>query len=203
MDELHSSTQPKEEEDKLSPPIRSAVTELRAKFADQDVRVLYWNDNYAVVPLTVDVELPGRGPVNGVDIRKREPILLLFDKRSFPYVAPRVHSDRRDFSKTDFPHLNVTRPKIPAWFCLHRGSLDAWFAEHTVVDLVDRARGWLRDAARNRMVPEGDGFEPTRAIDTFGTFYYTRRKPRPHRQALDRSRRNARSRRCVVRPARR
>jgi integrative and conjugative element protein (TIGR02256 family) len=173
MDELHSSTQPKEDEDKLSPPLRSAVAELRAKFADQDVRVLYWNGNYAVVPLTVDVELPGRGPVNGVDIRKREPILLLFDKRSFPYVAPRVHSDRRDFSKTAFPHLNVTGPKIPAWFCLHRGSLDAWFAEHTVVDLVERARGWLRDAARNRLIPEGDGFEPTRTSDTFGTFYYT------------------------------
>jgi E2/UBC family protein A/ThiF family protein/JAB domain-containing protein similar to deubiquitination enzymes len=173
MDELYSSSQPKEAEDKLSPPIKSAVAELRAKFADQDVRVLYWNDNYAVVPLTVDVELPGRGPVNSVDIRKREPIILLFDKRSFPYVAPRVHSDRRDFSKTAFPHLNVTGPKIPAWFCLHRGSLDAWFAEHTVVDLVDRARGWLRDAARNRLVPEGDGFEPTRAVDTFGSFYYT------------------------------
>jgi integrative and conjugative element protein (TIGR02256 family) len=172
MDELHSSTQPKEDEDKLSPAIRSAATELGAKFAEQDVRVLYWNDDYSAVPLTVDVELPGRGPVNGVDIRKREPILLLFDKKSFPYVAPRVHSDRRDFSKTAFPHLNVTGPKIPAWFCLHRGSLDAWFAEHTVVDLVERARGWLRDAARNRLVPEGDGFEPTRAVDKFGTFYY-------------------------------
>ncbi|WP_213290942.1 ThiF family adenylyltransferase [Bradyrhizobium sp. sGM-13] len=172
MDELHSTSQSREDEDKLSPAIRSAVAELRAKFADSDVPVLYWNANYIAVPLTVDVELPSRGPVNSVDIRRREPIVLLFDRTDFPYVAPRVHSDRRDFSKTAFPHLNPTPLNVPAWFCLHRGSIDAWFAEHTVVDLVERARGWLRDAARDRLVPEGDGFEPTRAADTLGTFYY-------------------------------
>jgi|GEM_PF-564575 len=172
MGELHSSPQAKEDEEKLSPAIRAAVADLRAKFTDTDVPVLYWNANYAAVPLTVNVELPSRGPVGGVDIRKREPIVLLFHKVSFPYVAPLVYSDRTDFSKTAFPHLNVTGPKLPAWFCLHRGSIDTWFAEHTVVDLVERARGWLRDAARNRLVPEGDGFEPTRAVDKLGTFYY-------------------------------
>jgi integrative and conjugative element protein (TIGR02256 family) len=172
MDELHSSPRSKEDEDKLSPAIRSAVAELRAKYPDQYIPVLKWNDSYVAAPLSVEVELPGRGPVNGVDIRKREPILLLFPIESFPHLAPRVYSDRRDFSKTAFPHLNPTGPKVPASFCLHRGSLDAWFAEHTVIDLVERARGWLRDAARNRLVPEGDGFEPTRAADTFGTFVY-------------------------------
>lgn len=172
MDELHSTAQAKADEDELSPAIRSAIAELRSKYPDQDVPVLKWNDIYVAAPLAVDVELPGRGPVNGVDIRKREPILLLFPQRSFPHLAPRVHSDRRDFSKTAFPHLNPTGPNVPASFCLHRGSLDAWFAEHTILDLVERTRGWLRDAARNRLVPEGDGFEPTRSPDTFGTFVY-------------------------------
>jgi hypothetical protein len=41
-----------------------------------------------------------------------------------------------------------------------------------VIDLVERARGWLRDAARNRLVPAGDGFEPTRSPDTFGNLVY-------------------------------
>ncbi|GAB9167026.1 hypothetical protein BDS110ZK25_76080 [Bradyrhizobium diazoefficiens] len=171
MDELHSTPQEKEDEDSLSPAIRSAVAELRAKYPAQAVPVLKWNDNYVAVPLAVDVELPGRGPVGGVDIRKREPLLLLFPIRSFPYLAPRVYSDRRDFSKA-FPHLNPTGPKLPASLCLHRGSIDAWFAEHTVSDLVERARGWLRDAARNRLIPEGDAFEPTRSPDTSGTFVY-------------------------------
>jgi integrative and conjugative element protein (TIGR02256 family) len=172
MDELHSTPQEKENDDSLSPAIRSAVAELRAKYPAQVVPVLKWNDTYVAVPVSVDVELPGRGPVNGVDIRKREPLVLLFSKKSFPFLAPRVYSDRRDFSKTAFPHLNPTAPNVPASLCLHRGSIDTWFAEHTVTDLVERARGWLRDAARNRLVPEGDGFEPTRSPDTFGTFVY-------------------------------
>lgn len=172
MAELHSASQPKEDEEKLSPAIRSAIADLRAKFAPHYLAVLHWNANYVAVPITVDVELPSRGPVGGVDIRKREPIILLFSRESFPYFAPYVYSDRTDFPKTEFPHINVTRSGTPAWFCLHRGSIDTWFAEHTVVDLVERARGWLRDAARNRLVPEGDGFEPTRAVDTLGTFYY-------------------------------
>lgn len=172
MDELHSTGQQNEDEDSLSPAIRAAMAELRAKYPDQTIPVLKWNDIYVAAPVSVDVELPGRGPVNGVDIRKREPLVLLFAKKSFPYLAPRVSSDRRDFPKTAFPHLNPTAPKAPASLCLHRGSIDAWFAEHTVTDLVERARGWLRDAARNRLVPEGDGFEPTRSPDTFGTFVY-------------------------------
>ena len=88
------------------------------------------------------------------------------------YRAPLVYSNRRDFPKNKFPHINVTARKEPAWLCLHRGSIDTWFAEHTVLDLVNRARGWFRDAARNRLVPEGDGFERTRAAETRGTFIY-------------------------------
>jgi proteasome lid subunit RPN8/RPN11 len=173
MDDLHSSKQPPEDEDRLLPAIGAAVAQLRGRFPEQKIPVLQWNASFVAVPLTVNVELPGRGPVNGVDIRKREPILVLFDKESFPYIAPRVYADRFDFPKTSFPHLNATARGVPAWLCLHRGSIDAWFAEHTVIDLVHRAAGWLRDAARNRLVPEGDGFEPTRSAETTGTFVYT------------------------------
>lgn len=172
MDDLHSSSQPAEDDDKLPPAIREAVAQLRAKFPDEVVPALHWNASYVATPLMVDVELPGRGPVDGVDVRKREPIMLLFNRTSFPYIAPLVYSDRKDFPKNKFPHINVTARGTPAWFCLHRGSIDTWFAEHTVVDLVERARGWLRDAARNRLVPAGDGFEPTRAANKLGTFHY-------------------------------
>jgi integrative and conjugative element protein (TIGR02256 family) len=172
MGDLHSSSQSVEDEDKLPPAIGAAVAQLRAGFPGEAIPALHWNASYVATPLTVDVELPGRGPVGGVDVRKREPIVLLFNRESFPYIAPIVYSDRKDFPKNKFPHINVTARGTPAWFCLHRGSIDTWFAEHTVVDLVQRARGWLRDAARNRLVPEGDGFEPTRAADRLGTFVY-------------------------------
>ncbi len=172
MDEAFTATLKADDEAQLPVAIRAAAAQLREKFVDQDIPILHWSDSWAAMPLTVDVELPGRGPVNGVDIRKQEPIALLFARNLFPYRAPLVYSNRRDFPKNKFPHINVTARKQPAWLCLHRGSIDAWFAEHTVLDLVDRARGWFRDAARNRLVPEGDGFERTRAAETRGTFIY-------------------------------
>jgi proteasome lid subunit RPN8/RPN11 len=172
MDDAFTATHVAEDEAQLPAAIRAAAAQLREKFAGQDIPVLYWDDSWVAMPLTVEVELPGRGPVNGVDIRKQEPIALLFARNLFPYRAPLVYSNRRDFPKNKFPHINVTARKQPAWLCLHRGSIDTWFAEHTVLDLVERARGWFRDAARNRLVPEGDGFERTRAAETFGNLIY-------------------------------
>jgi proteasome lid subunit RPN8/RPN11 len=172
MDDAFTATHAAEDEAQLPTAIRAAAAQLREKFAGQDIPVLHWNDSWVAMPLTLDVELPGRGPVNGVDIRKQEPIALLFARNLFPYRAPLVYSNRRDFPKNKFPHINVTARKQPAWLCLHRGSIDTWFAEHTVLDLVERARGWFRDAARNRLVPEGDGFERTRAAEIFGNLIY-------------------------------
>jgi hypothetical protein len=37
-----------------------------------------------------------------------------------------------------------------------------------VLDIVERARFWLRDAARGRLILEQDAFETTRIYDTFG-----------------------------------
>jgi hypothetical protein len=40
------------------------------------------------------------------------------------------------------------------------------------MDLVERARDWLRDAAAGRLVREGDGFEPTRPSQEVGYVIY-------------------------------
>jgi hypothetical protein len=136
------------------------------------VEARYWNDNYVAVPLVVEADLPTRGPVDGVDIREKEPIFLLLHRRYYPHKAPSTYSDRPDSPKTRLPQHNPTSPGRPANFCLHRGSLDNWLAEHTIVDLVGRVRGWLRDAARDRLVRREDGFEPTRAENTLDYAIY-------------------------------
>jgi hypothetical protein len=38
--------------------------------------------------------------------------------------------------------------------------------------VVQRARFWLRDAARGRLIPERDAFEPTRPYETFGELIF-------------------------------
>ena len=70
------------------------------------------------------------------------------------------------------PHLYPTEEEEPAHLCIHRGSLDEWFAEHDIVELVHRARAWLRDAARNRLTRGDDGFEPTRILNPTGYIVY-------------------------------
>ena len=166
--ERHTATQTPDDPARLSPAIAEAVATLRAAFPDLPVPALYWNKDYVAVPLEVGVELPSRGPIGGIDIRAREPVFLLFDRKRYPFKAPSAWSDRKDFPKSKLQHINPTKPGAPAHFCMNRGSLDAWFAEHGVLDLVGRVRFWLRDAARGRLIPHRDLFEPTRPYDPFG-----------------------------------
>ncbi len=160
-----------EDEQNLSAEVQAALEMLREAFK-QPIEARTWSENYIAIPLRVGVELPSRGPVGNVDIRPEEDIFLLLHRRYYPNLAPTVRSNRKDFPKSKFPH-NKPNPKgKSAHYILHRGSLDAWFAEHTIVDLVNRGREWLRDAARNRLIPEGDVFERTLVAETYGTFIY-------------------------------
>lgn len=156
----------------LPPPIRCDVEELRAVFPAAGVRCLHWNEHYVAVHLHLGVDLPSRGPVSEIDIRPIEPVLLLFHLRRYPRKPPLVYADRRDFPVARLPHLNPTSTPNLAWLCLHRGSLDDWFAEHGLTVFVDRIRGWLRDAAADRLIRPEDGFEGTRIQDSFGIVVY-------------------------------
>ncbi len=62
---------------------------------------------------------------------------------------------------------------LPAIFCLHRGNFDDWMAERTIFHLVKRVRDWLCDAACNRLIPPGDGWEPIRIESSGGVSIYS------------------------------
>ncbi len=157
----------------LPPPIQKGVEELHRGFPQSNIRCLSWNQTYVAVALDLAVDLPSRGPVEDLDIRPVEPVLFLFHKRRFPYKPPIVYSDRKDFPTARLPHLNPTSPDMPASLCLHRGSLDDWFAEHSLTNLVGRVRSWFRDAASNRLIRHQDLFEGTRIWDPLGIVIYT------------------------------
>lgn len=169
--DLFSTELDRIDEDDLEPELQEAIHELREAFPGDTVESL-GGDGQVVLPLNVAVDLPSRGPVDGVDIRETEPIFLVLDRRDYPYRAPAVFSNRRDFPSAYLPHINPGPPGAPASLCLHRGNLDDWFAEHTIVEFVERVRGWLRDAAMDNLMREEDGFEPTRASVTVGIIIY-------------------------------
>jgi hypothetical protein len=162
---LYTSGKEPEKIENLSEEIRSAIDELKRAFPEQNIEALHWNDNYIVVPIEIEIDLPTRGTVNGIDIREQEPIYLLIDRQNYPHKAPSVWHNRKDFPASRLPHLNPTRSGNAASLCLHRGSIDNWFAEHTIIELITRAKGWLSDAARDRLILKEDGFEPTRLND--------------------------------------
>ncbi len=171
-DDLHTSNQKIEEPANLSPAINEAILDLKKAFSDQTIDALSWNKHYIAIPLDVAVDLPARGPVGSLDIQKREPIYLLLHRQHYPHKAPSAWSNRKNFPASMLPHLNPTSPGMAANFCLHRGNFDNWFAEHTIVDVVQRIRSWLRDAARDRLIRKEGGFEFTRISDTLGYTIY-------------------------------
>jgi proteasome lid subunit RPN8/RPN11 len=167
-DPTFTASQAPEDPAALSSAIQEAIQELQEAFSEQEVVALHWNAHYVVIPLEVEVDLPSRGPVGDVDIRAREPIFLRLHRKHYPYQAPSTFSNRRDFPAEYLPHLNSTLPGTASNFCLHRGSLNNWFAEHTIVDLVKRVQTWLRDAVGDRLMRPEDGFEETRIPTVLG-----------------------------------
>ncbi len=169
--DLFSSGADRLDEHDLEPEVRRAISELREALPGR-VGYPFGDERQAVVPLRIGVELPSRGPMGGVDIRETEPVLVVIDRRDYPYKAPAAFSDRPDFPGSRLSHLNPVAPGAPASLCLHRGSIDDWFAEHTILDFVERVEGWLRDAGMDRLMREDDGFEPTRLGPAVGYVVY-------------------------------
>src|SRR5438128_1245775 len=135
----HSAAQRELDLAELPAAIREGVEELRAAVPRGGVRCVHWNDHYVGIAVDVEVDLPTRGPIDDVDIQAVEPVLLLLHRRRYPRKAPFVYSDRTDFPSERLAHLNPTSTADLASLCLHRGSLDDWFAEHTLTDLIGRA----------------------------------------------------------------
>lgn len=147
-----------------SEAIREAFEELRNSPRVGDVKLKHWNDHYVALTTTLEVDRP---PRSKIDIRQREPIIFLLHVDQYPYSAPRVRADRKDFP-SHLPHLNPVSAGQPQSLCLHRGNLDDWFQNRTMSDLVTRVRSWLRDASAGRLIPEGDRFEATRLDGLLG-----------------------------------
>lgn len=170
--DLHSATQKILSPDEIPQSIEEGLQELQAALPSSYLTCHYWNKDYIAVTLTLSVDLPTGGPINGIDIRAQEPVIFLFHRTRYPRIPPSVYPDRKNFPIHELPHLNVGGAGNPASLCLHRGSLRDWFAEHSIADLVARARSWFRDAASNRLIREEDRFEGTRILEPSGVTIY-------------------------------
>ena len=152
-------------------PVRNLLFSFQANREVSDTELFDYIGDLMCLRCVIDVDIPSRGAVNNIDIKTKEPLLLIFNKNTFPYKAPIVYPDRLNFPFDKLPHMNLSKSYKPA-LCLHRGNIDEWFSEHNVEEFIVRIRSWLRDAASNRLIRDNDQFEPTRIVDEEGFIVY-------------------------------
>ncbi|MFW6016825.1 MAG: ThiF family adenylyltransferase [bacterium] len=159
----------------LDKKLKSFINDIEKVVYNKTVRI-YKPDksSFIVLKFSVRVPLPSRGTVNNIDIREIEPIRLLIDRNKYLYKAPIAFSNRKDFPKEKLSHLNPLPDNYLANFCIHRGNIDEWYAENTIIDYINRLKNWLRDAGRNRLMKleSGDQYESTRIIEDIGYSIY-------------------------------
>ncbi|WP_262249866.1 ThiF family adenylyltransferase [Parapedobacter soli] len=154
-----------------NPSLQGTLNFLKNVLLD-DFKLLVWSDWHVAVPIAVDVELPSLGNFDGLDIRPKEPVLLVFDKQDYPTKAPAVYSDRLDFPKDRLAHLYIAKNGRPPAFCYVRENSDDWYANKRINDLLIRISNWLRDAVTGNLTEDGSQFEPLRLEGYSGTNTY-------------------------------
>jgi len=146
---------------------------LAACIGKRKLDILSWDESNIAIPINLTVDLPPLGNFQGIDIRKREPVLIIFSLQEYPRSAPVVHTDRLDFPKNKLAHLYIAKEGRPPAFCYVRGSMNEWYATKTISDLVVRLQNWLRDAACGELSENGEQFDPLRLEGYRGTMIYS------------------------------
>lgn len=166
------SNQLKVETGELSLEIQNAIQNIKVLLNKRKLDVYEWDKNSVAISIQLNVELPPRGNFQNIDIRDKEPVLIVFNKQSYPHKAPRAYSDRLDFPKKKLAHLYVSKEGKPAPFCLIRGDIDEWFAEKEIRDYIFQIKSWLCDAASGELATDSNQYEPLRLEGYSGTCIY-------------------------------
>jgi hypothetical protein len=172
MDQNNYSKQLKSYTGDLSIEIQRSIKDIKTLLNKRRLDILEWGENSVAISVVLNIQLPPRGNYQDIDIREKEPVLIVFNKSSYPYKAPRAYSNRLDFPKQKLAHLYVSKDGKPAPFCLTRGNLDEWFAEKEIRDYILQVKSWLCDAASDELATDSNQYEPLRLEGYSGTCIY-------------------------------
>ena len=155
-----------------NPLLKESILGLGKLVGVRNLSYYQWDERSIAISLKAPVELPPLGNFEGIDIRPKEPILILADIKDYPNIPPLVCPDRLDFPKNSLAHLYVAKKGKPPAFCLVRGEIAEWYSNKTLKDLFIRTANWLRDAASGELTEDGDQFDPIRLEGYIGTMIY-------------------------------
>jgi hypothetical protein len=169
---LYSTSLPVVTEELKNPALRGSLVSIGEFLGVRKLILRQYSEGVIAISVKIRVELPPLGNFQDIDIRPVEPVIILFDTRSYPSVPPVVKTDRLDFPKDALAHLYVAAAgKTPA-FCLVRGDMADWYAKKKPQDLIIRIGNWLRDAANGDLTLNGGQFDPMRYEAYSGKLVY-------------------------------
>lgn len=142
--------------------LRNTLTELTAYLGKRKLDIFVWDENKIAIPVKLDIDLPPLGNFDSLDIRKHEYVLIVFSLKQYPTIAPLIYTDRLDFPKSRLAHLYIAKNGKPPAFCIVRGSINEWYSNKRIKDIIIRTKNWLRDAAIGELTDNGEQFEPLR-----------------------------------------
>jgi len=155
-----------------NPYLVESIEELKLFLRKNKIDIRIWDEHRIAIPVQLKIELPPLGNINSIDIKPKEQILVVFNLKSYPTVAPVVFTDRLDFPKDQLAHLYIAKNDRPPAFCVVRGNLDEWYSNKRIKDLIIRTRNWLRDAAADELTENGGQFDPLRLEGYRGSIIY-------------------------------
>lgn len=156
----------------LPSEIQCSIQYIKTLINKRKLDIFEWDESSVAISVALTVELPPRGNYQDIDIREKEPVIIVFNKSTYPHKAPRAFSDRLDFPKRKLAHLYVSKEGKPAPFCLTRGNIDEWFAEKEIRDYIFQIKSWLCDAASGELASDNNQYEPLRLEGYYGSYVY-------------------------------
>ena len=118
--DLHSNKQKLVQPDQLEGNLKHVYIELCDILSRENIKCYEWNNDYCAFQFELHIPLPSRGPIDGLDIREKEPILLLVHSRNYPNKPPITYADRKSFPRHLVPHANYTETKDLTYPCQSR-----------------------------------------------------------------------------------
>lgn len=109
------------------------------------------DDSYLVVSISIECSGMQRAPC-GLPLRSRERIKL-YVPPGFPFEYPAAEAPHRRFA--GYPHVLWER-----FLCLYVSPATEWDASDGMYGFITRLDAWLRDAAQDRLDPEGAPVHP-------------------------------------------
>jgi integrative and conjugative element protein (TIGR02256 family) len=156
----------------VSKDLKALVDEIKDYFVLTNVSLLIFDEFRVAIPVEINVDLPTRGAVD-IDIRAKEPILIVVSVNHGKYLCPSILSDRKDFPRNLLSHLFVVKEKTkPNPLCLTRNDRNEWYANSKISDVLDVVKEWYFKAGAGLLNTDGAEFDPTRLESYMGTHVY-------------------------------